>query len=438
MVFGLGRSGEAALRLLSHFSCESFAASMGEVSKWRPPFISVDQCFEQEEAPFDKVDLIVLSPGIAREHPLLKAAHEKGVDIIGEIELASWFWNKPVVSLTGTNGKTTTVSLLGDLFRSQGLETFVGGNIGIPFCEAILAEIKGEKSFDVAVLELSSFQLESAPSLHSSVCGILNITFSHGERYENLEDYTNAKLNIFKNSKRSDVVVFPAGASYMREANSKDFSTLAIPTDENNLLAQLKAMNMESEKILIPGVHNLYNICFALQMTLAFLHTIKKACDFNALSEALYQFRGVAHRIERVDVASQSLQVFNDSKSTNWESTRVAVFAMAKLPKPLTLIIGGQKRGRGDEITPHLEFLRKHVDHLYLIGETSLDHAKECSKLSEFVTVKKDLEEVAFDVKAKKLTGVLLFSPAAPSFDQFTNYVQRGDTFKNIMKRSLS
>lgn len=438
MVYGLGRSGLGAVALLKYFNTEIFLANSGEVSQWMPAdWRQAQNCFREEVAPFDQMDLIVLSPGIAREHPLLQKAVAVGVELIGEIELASWFWTGPIVSLTGTNGKTTTVTLLGELFRSQGLTPFVGGNIGVPFCEAIVDLLQERKSYDLAVLELSSFQLESAPTLHSDVSGILNITFSHGERYENLADYTQAKLNIYQNSDARDIVVMPKDANFLIDRKLPVALAKEIPTTEEELISWLKDHGVNLSDILIPGVHNLSNVAFAVEMVESLLQkNFKRSVDIQGLRKAISEFKGVSHRIERV-ATGRELVIFNDSKSTNWESTRVAVRAMAKLPRPLFLIIGGQKRGRGDEIAPHLDFLKGHVDHLFLIGETSALHAAECAQKSVAFTLAHTLEQVCEYVKAQSLKGTLLFSPAAPSFDQFNNYVHRGDSFKNLIQRIL-
>lgn len=424
LVYGLGRSGLSALKLLAMQDCEVFATNSGEVDSWHEQTaLPRENCFLEREAPFDQMDLIILSPGIPREHPLLVSALEKGVEIICEVELASWFWEAPILGLTGTNGKTTTVTLLGDIFKAQNLKVFVGGNIGIPFCEAITS---GQR-WDLAVLELSSFQLESTPSLHPEVCGILNITFSHGERYSDLASYTKAKLEILRHLTPADTFIAPIENDFLPSGIKG-----VIPTAKNQLIEYLSQNEIEVSRILVPGVHNLFNIAFASAMVKAFFNRHSEfKFDLGAMKRVIYEFKGVSHRIEALKLSS-SLMAYNDSKSTNWESTRVAVRAMEQAAHPIALIIGGQKRGRGDELTPHLEFLREHVDLLLLIGETAAEHEKECLEAGANYKRLETLENVAKYLKAESAHGTLLFSPAAPSFDQFKNYVDRGESFKRI------
>ncbi len=424
LVYGLGRSGLSALKLLSEHPCEVFAANSGAVDTWlESTGLARTHCFSEEHAPFAEMDLIILSPGIAREHPLLAAALKAGVQIICEVELASWFWSAPIMALTGTNGKTTTVTLLGEILKNQGLKVFVGGNIGIPFCEAITA---GE-NYDLALLELSSFQLESTPTLHPEVCGILNITFSHGERYSDLASYTRAKLEIARHLSADDTFVAPRENDFL-PSHLKG----TIPSGRKELESLLCEFEVDPSRILVPGEHNLFNIAFALTMMRAFY---QRHTEFNyrlsQMKSTLYAFKGVSHRIEAV-VLSDHILAYNDSKSTNWESTRVAVKAMENSTKPVALIIGGQKRGRGDEVTPHLSYLTSHVETLILIGETASLHESECQGREVNFVRADTLEQAANYLKENFSKGTILFSPAAPSFDQFKNYGDRGDCFKKI------
>lgn len=424
LVYGLGRSGQSALRLLSGQACEVFATNSGEVESWcASTGLVANHCFTESEAPFEQMDYIILSPGIPREHPLLKSALKKGVEIICEVELASWFFSAPILALTGTNGKTTTVTLLGEILRDQGLNVFVGGNIGIPFCEAITSDQK----WDLAVLELSSFQLESTPTLHPEVAGILNITFSHGERYRDLESYIRAKLRIARHLGSEDTFVAPKNNSFLP-------STLkgTLPESREELIGVLAGFGVEVDKVLVPGVHNLFNIAFALTMVEAFYQRHPEfSLDTERMRETIYHFKGVSHRIEALAL-SEKVMAYNDSKSTNWESTRVAVHAMREAQRPVALIIGGQKRGRADEVGPHLSFLCEHVDLLILIGETAPDHERECQAANATYSRADTLEHAARLLKEELTCGTILFSPAAPSFDQFKSYADRGETFKRI------
>ncbi len=424
LVYGLGRSGLSALKLLARHSCEVFATNSGDVQTWHTSTgLPLNHCFTEGEAPFEQMDLIILSPGIPREHPLLKSALGKGVEIICEVELASWYWQAPILALTGTNGKTTTVTLLGEILLEQGLKVFVGGNIGIPFCEAITSE----EQWDVAVLELSSFQLESTPTLHPEVAGILNITFSHGERYSDLASYIAAKLQIARHLNDKDTFVAPKDNSFLPSSLKG-----TLPQSAPELTALLETFGIKASEVMVPGVHNLFNIAFALTMVRAFYERHPEfSLNQEQLCQSVYQFRGVSHRIEALKLGEQ-LMAYNDSKSTNWESTRVAVRAMENAASPVALIIGGQKRGRADEVGPHLEFLSQHVDQLILIGQTAHSHEAECQAAGVTYMRADTLERAALYLKGQDFRGTILFSPAAPSFDQFKNYGDRGESFKKI------
>lgn len=202
VVFGPGVSGKAAAKFLANSKAqEVLIVGGGDPKNWgleerfyRAPFRVLSQDDPKCSDELATSDLIILSPGIPREHAVLKEALKSGVDLWCEIELAYRLFNKPIIGVTGTNGKTTTVSLLGDLFKAYGLNTFIGGNIGIPFIEAI-----DSNEYDLAVLELSSFQLESLDKFHANLAAILNVFPNHGERYDDHEDYRLAKWNIMAN-----------------------------------------------------------------------------------------------------------------------------------------------------------------------------------------------------------------------------------------------
>ena len=274
-----------------------------------------------EEAIERKVSM-VLSPGIPRTHPVVQKVLASGGEVISEIELGYRHWKSKVIALTGTNGKTTTVSLLDSIFNHAGVKVFTGGNIGIPFCDGVLDQLQG-KEFDVALLELSSFQLESMDTFRPHIAAILNLSMSHGERYQNLESYREAKFHLMDKMTSEDILFCAKELEDDLPAGS--YQTQFI--EENEELA------LELESFLqIPGQHNLLNLAFA--------QVLGKTYGLNTeqMKRGVREFRGVPHRLEKLDC--QQI-IYNDSKSTNWIATYTALSAVEK---PINLILGGQLR----------------------------------------------------------------------------------------------
>ncbi|MCK5883129.1 MAG: UDP-N-acetylmuramoyl-L-alanine--D-glutamate ligase [Bacteriovoracaceae bacterium] len=429
-VFGMGKSGISALKLLVKLGADPIAVSNGEVEKWRDldtvvSIISKEKCFPQSESTelFGSCDLVILSPGIPREHEVLALAVKNGTSLWSEIELAySQLQNKvPLVAVTGTNGKTTTVSMIGEVFKAAGISAFIGGNIGIPFCDYIL---QGEGAKYI-VLELSSFQLESIEQFRPDIAMVLNIFPNHGERYNGVVDYAEAKFNISKNMTDSDSVILAGNDEHLMEWGRK----LITKVVKINTLSPLNAKSIieESyclENFKLQGGHNITNLLFAIKC-MAILEI-----DTAAVQNMINSFGGVEFRVQFVD-GPGIFTAFNDAKSTNWDAVKTAVNAIEKEERELHLIIGGQRRGQGDTLIPHLDMLKK-ADKIMLIGETTdqfsteLEGEIDCAKCFDLQTVL-ELE------RKQEFEGILLFSPGLPSYDQYDNYIKRGEHFTELV-----
>ena len=421
VVFGMGNSGVSAFRLLHALGGEVYAISQGEVDSW--------PCFEQlmsltsrnylvcqdevNQSLIEGVEFVVISPGIPRDLPIFKFF--QGIPVISEIELgvrALDLDGPTYIGVTGTNGKTTTVSFLGEMIKDLNKEVFVGGNIGIPLCDYAYQRLFQKRaSVDYILLELSSFQLEASPSFHPKVSGILNVTPNHGERYLSENDYKQAKFNLFNNVTKTDTVILNAKLKTNFSSGAK-----IVYVEENSEFNY--PYSLENFKLV--GEHNLFNLKFCLE--------VLKGLDLMLpeVQRTIDHFSGVAHRLQYVE-SEDAFTLYNDAKSTNWEATITALKAFEG-QRGLYLILGGKKRGRGDSISPYIETISNYVEKIMLIGETENDLGLE---LEGYIPYEKcgNLNTVFLRLRADEFKGTVLFSPAFPSFDQFKNYMERGESF---------
>jgi UDP-N-acetylmuramoylalanine--D-glutamate ligase len=427
-IYGAGKSGVSALRLLTEQGaiCSIVSRDWSNLSEIQT-MISQDSCFDdQDDEIFSNSDLIILSPGISLENPNLQKAISKKVPIISEIELAFQFVNCPVIGITGTNGKTTTVSFIREILDKTELKVFTGGNIGIPFCDAITSNIE----WDLVLLELSSFQLETIVNFRPHIAMILNISHNHGERYNSLLDYTKAKFNIIKNMKDNDYFFYPRSDSSFESLVKESKGTPQLTAVDYSNLEEIKTTlsktyNLDQFKLI--GDHNLLNL-YSVHLILEKLEIRKEF-----IQKGIDNFAGVSHRLEYVG-SNLSFKVYNDAKSTNLMATISALKSFSPQKKNI-LILGGQKRGREDSVLPQIEFLKKYCSEVILIGETTDCLAEELSNkinLYKAYTLENAIDCLRNGIADKKIDS-LIFSPGFPSFDQFNNYEERGNRFKSII-----
>ena len=443
-VYGMGVSGLSALKFAHALNADVLAINGGEPISWAQKsgalnYLPIEKCFSESDPSLPlvlkKQDMIILSPGIPREHPVLLEAHKNKVKIIGEIELAYLYLEShsllsPMVGITGTNGKTTSTTFLGEMIQSDQKSVFVGGNIGVPFCDYAYEVFSTQKKVDIILLELSSFQLESIENFHLDIAIILNLFQNHGERYETLEDYGRAKFHITNKFRAHDTLIYPGDFPIIKNwAQTQTGKKIEIDTSKLEI-----DYNLDHFKL--PGHHNKVNLAFIIKA--AEVLGLKN----ESILHCINNFKGVHHRIEYVP-SSKTLpnyKVYNDAKSTNWDATITAVKAMEEFHLPIHLIIGGKKRGHGDSILPYLEFLKERVFTFYLIGEMSSEIESELKGKVSFkktMTLEETLRVIKSNEEASK-DGVLLFSPGFPSFDQFSNYAQRGERFVSLVTDSSS
>ena len=442
LVVGLGKSGVAsALFLKAHGArvTVSDTKSGDELRNEIPVLLDHGITVEtggHGERTFRGQDLIVVSPGVPVDAPLLAQARALGEVVIGEIELAAQFLPGPIVAITGSNGKTTTTTLTGEILTACGLPTLVGGNIGTPAIS--LAERATRES--VIVLEISSFQLETIQTFRPKVAVILNVTPDHLDRHKALETYVNAKARIFENQTTGDFAVLNQDdptcfsmASRTRAqvfwfSRQKEVKQGAWVHDGNILFRDDRGEQktwpreiMLASEIPLKGAHNLENVLAAV------CAGALMGCPPEKIRQAVRDFKAVEHRLEFV-ATIRGVDYYNASKATNVDAT---IKALESFPANIHLILGG--KDKGSDYTVLNDLLRQRVKRVYTIGAAA-EKIESQIKGAEVVHAE-TLENALRKAHAVAESGdVVLLAPACASFDQFKNYEQRGQAFKEIVR----
>ncbi|ABQ28120.1 UDP-N-acetylmuramoyl-L-alanine--D-glutamate ligase [Geotalea uraniireducens] len=437
LVVGLARTGVAVARFLAARGARVTVTDMKDEAALAPlmeQLADLDIDYElgrHERHSFLMADLVVVSPGVPMDiKPLLLAKAQRRT-VISEIELAARFLTAPLVAITGTNGKTTTTTLTGEIFAACGFKTFVGGNIGNPLIELVTS---GE-AVDRVVVELSSFQLEGIIDFRPQVAVLLNITEDHLDRYATYQEYIDAKLRIFENQTSADYAVLnmddPLVAAYAGKMKAR-----VVPTSQRQELAQgifyrngSIVYRWEGREELfatasfrLKGVHNIDNIMAALASTLLM------GCDAGQALAALEAFAGLPHRMEFVREVN-GVAWYEDSKGTNVGSV---VKSLESFDSGITLIAGG--KDKGGEYTPLAGLVKERVGHLILIGEAKERMCNALGSLTDTHLADTLEDAVALAHRLTSPGGVVLFSPACSSFDMFKNYEERGECFKSLVR----
>lgn len=444
MVLGMARSGIAAARLLllrgaEVWVCdakkrEDFKGALDELEQ-KGAHLLLDEKHPEEH--LDGLDLLVVSPGIRIEHPAIERAMALGVEVMGEIEYAYRESTGLLLAVTGTNGKTTTVTLLGEIFKNAGRRTWVVGNIGTPYSGAV----PEMKAGDVTVCEISSFMMETSSAFHPAVAAVLNISEDHMDRHHTMERYIQLKERIFENSGDGDFVVLnyddPVTRDMANRAKCKVvwFSSKqpvpygAFVKDGMAVFGTPTACEpiCRADEIYIPGEHNLQNALAAAAMATV------AGIPAPVIRHTLRTFQGVEHRIEFVRELD-GVRFINDSKGTNVDSSIQAVRAMKR---PTVMILGGYDKHC--DFTPLVEVIKQNpIEHIVLIGATAEQIAQTLDKCgyANYEHCGTDFERCirrAFELAPSG--GNVLFSPSCASFDMFTDYEARGRIFKEIVNR---
>ena len=442
-VVGLARSGVAAARLLQAAGAAVTVADgkaekdlAGALARLDRAAIHVRLGAGYEKA-LAGMDLVVISPGVPTELTVLNDARRNGIHVIGELELAARFVKGPILAVTGTNGKSTTVTLTGLLLKESGKRVFVGGNLGTPLSEAALeAQQNSHAGYEYLVVEVSSFQLETIRTFRPWIAALLNITPDHLDRYPSLAPYVAAKARIFENQTDQDYALLNRDDARVAEcagtvrARRLEFSRRQPVHDGCSVEGDRLVVRFNGREtvvcrvpeIRVPGAHNLANAMAAVTMASVC------GCPPEVMQRVLRTFPGLEHAMELVR-EREGVQYINDSKGTNVDAT---LKALDSFDHPIILIAGGKDKGA--DFRKLREAVRRRVKHVILIGEAraALKQALEgSSALTDAASLRAALETAS----TLALPGdIVLLSPACASFDMFADYQDRGRQFKALVE----
>jgi len=438
LVVGLGKSGVASALFLKARGARvtvSDTKSGDELRNEIPALLDHGIAVEtggHGERTFRGQDLIVVSPGVPIDAPLLAQARNLGEPVIGEIELAAQFLPGPIVAITGSNGKTTTTTLTGEILTAGGVPALVGGNIGTP----AISLVEQAKPETAIVLEVSSFQLETIQQFRSKVAVVLNVTPDHLDRHKTFEIYVDAKARIFENQRGDDFAVLNeddptcvAMAARTRAqvfwfSRQKDVKQGAWVRDGNILFRNGSRQEeiMRVAEVPLKGSHNLENVLAAV------CASALMGCAPEKIRQAVRDFKAVEHRLEFV-ATIRGVDYYNDSKATNVDAT---IKALESFPANIHLILGGKDKGSDYSVLNDL--IKQRVKRVYTIGAAAEKIESQIKGVE--VVHAETLENALRKADAAAEPGdVVLLAPACASFDQFKNYEQRGQVFKEIVRQ---
>ncbi len=450
-VMGLARSGVAAARLLQAAGAQVTVADRKERSELEAVLKQVDgsrigiTVGSQYETALDTAELVVISPGVPYRMEALERVRRRGVKVISELELAARFLSATILALTGTNGKSTTVTLIGKMLQESGKRVFVGGNLGTALSEAAEQSFQAHRQglpspYDFAVVEVSSFQLETVDQFHPWIAAILNVTVDHQDRYESIDEYVAAKRRIFENQKPTDFALFNlddqrvAALRHGVKARVLGFTRQSsLPSDLNGgtyleddrIVTTVTGARQEvcrRSEIKIIGNHNVENVMAAVT------YALLSGCPLDSIRRVLATFPGLEHALEIVR-DRRGVRFVNDSKGTNVDAT---LKALESIDQPIWLIAGG--RDKGGDFSRLAPAIRQRVKGLILIGEAAPLLANAVAGFPSIVRAASFKEAVQSAADGAVSGDVVLLSPACASFDMFADYQDRGRQFKALVQ----
>jgi UDP-N-acetylmuramoylalanine--D-glutamate ligase len=438
LVVGLGKSGVASALFLKARGANvtvSDTKAPDELKNEIP--VLLDQGIAVEtgghgERTFRGQDLIVVSPGVPVDSPPLVQARALGEKVIGEIELAAEFFPGEIVAITGSNGKTTTTTLAGEILAAGGLSTVVGGNIGTP----AISLVERSSAETIAVLEVSSFQLETIQTFHPRIAVVLNVTPDHLDRHRTFAAYTDAKARIFENQRAEDFAVLNADdptcvglatrtkAGVFWFSREKEVTQGAYVREGQVLFRDSKGQReiMLLSEIPLKGAHNVENVLAAVCVGAL------SGVDPANIRQAVASFRAVEHRLEYV-ATIRGVEYYNDSKATNVDAT---IKALESFPANIHLILGGKDKGSDYSVLNDL--LRQRVKRVYTIGAAAAKIESQIRGTAIIIHAETLENAIKRASESAQPGDIVLLAPACASFDQFRSYEHRGKVFKEVVK----
>ena len=437
-VIGLGLSGIETAKLANHLGARVFASDSGfskRISAHAMELMNSHHIASETGLHSEKIfdaDLWVISPGVPKNADIVIKAQETNIPIVGEIEFASWFTESPIIAVTGSNGKTTTTYILATMCQSKNSHAVMAGNMGIPFSERVLNEIKTLDETRTYILEVSSFQMEFINHFSPTIALYTNLSIDHLDRHGSMEEYLKMKLRMIQNMDQEDCVVYNGDdPELVSTVENQPFRMHPFSTTRSDTLYTLEGTSITNhsgkslaglDELSIPGNHNLYNLLSAATCS----HLL--GIPDEHISQVMKTFKGVEHRLEHV-LTINDVQYINDSKATNINSVIVAIDTFKK---PIILILGGRNKGADFRLLlPHIK--SSHVRDLISYGEAGgqINAALGDAVRSVQVT---DLNSAVKKAQVLAAPGdIVLLSPGCASFDEFSNFEVRGKYFKSTV-----
>lgn len=440
VVVGLGASGMAAVRYLKAHGydvCVSESRPRESLSAEDLSMLnSLDVDMEtggHTSDFFDHADMIVPSPGVPLDVPVLEYARKKGIEIVGELALAAGKINAPVIAVTGSNGKTTVTSLIGHLLQKTGKKIFVGGNIGTP----VLEYLRGDQWAGIVVLELSSFQLEIAGSFRPDVAILLNISPDHLDRHGTIEQYAAAKLRIFANQHQEDIAVLPTDDPMLLDREVPAGIVLRFGTsndatariNDKGVMISISRPEGEAEEFYDLTGTSLSSFVNRLNAAVAILAARVVGCQDELIRAGLHDYVPPAHRMSLVGEIG-GVRYIDDSKGTNIGAVQAA---LASNGDRIILIAGG--RDKKSDFSLLAPAVREHVIYLVLLGEAAGRIKEALGSIVQTVTAGSMEEAVRMAAERAQPGDTVMLSPGCASFDMFTGYAHRGEVFRQAVSR---
>lgn len=434
-VLGAGESGVGAALLAKKKGLAVFVSDSGSIkNKDKKVLSNHDIKWEEGKHSFEKilsVDEVVKSPGIPDDIELIASIKSSGKSVISEVEFAFRYTNAKVLAITGSNGKTTTTLLLGHILKKAGLDVLVAGNVGVGFAKEI-----AERDYDYIVLELSSFQLDGIQQFKPNVAVVLNITPDHLDRYENdFEKYVAAKLRITKNQQEEDVLIYNKDDNKIKNNIKTKAKKIAITLDDqldvhgafyknNAININLNNNTMTIQELALQGRHNIYNSMAAAIASR--ILDVKK----DTIRQSLLDFQNIEHRLEYV-LTVHGIDFINDSKATN---VNASWYALESMTKPVIWIVGGVDKGNDYEELQ--EIVKERVKAIVCLGDSAKKIQQYFKKMVGKIQTASSMEEAVRTAYKLGVKGdTVLLSPTCASFDLFKNFEDRGQAFKNQVRK---
>ena len=437
-VIGLGESGFSAAKLARYKGAHVFVSEQSNNNKnieYLNVFnrLGIEYEIGEHSSKVYHSDMWIVSPGIPKNSKLIKVAINAKIEIFGEIEFASWYTESFIIAITGSNGKTTTSNIINSILIKSNYVSYLAGNIGIPFSKVVLEEIENNRKDIIYVLEISSFQMEFINLFRPNVGIYLNISPDHLDRHLTMSEYINLKTSMVSNQLKDDFIVYNYDDEILKKYFQKNIrKTIPFSTKKDSFIYSLKNNKILNQKkdllincgdIGILGQHNFSNIMASLS-AIDFLNI-----DNQILINALKELKPIEHRLELIKT-KENINFINDSKATNIEAVMAAIKAFKN---PIILLLGG--RSKGSNFQHLLPSLSKNIKFVIVFGESANDIATQIRDAVR-LEISSSLEDAV--VLAHKLASfgdIVLLSPGCASFDEFSDYKERGIKFKSIIKR---